>query len=328
MATRVFISYRREDSSAFAGRVADRLVPEFGREALFMDVDAVRLGVDFVEAISDEVAKCDVLLAVIGPNWLDARDEKRNRRLDDPNDFPRIEIAAALQRGIPVIPILIDGTKIPKAELLPKDLQGLAHRNALDVRNASFHGDIDRLIRELKGQSEQARATETPAASRSADLSPASGSDQSFGTGVPQQPSARRDGATFSVRDELTHAFGGIHVGSVGAAIAGLSFFILPYHYRGTVLLIFTPILLIALTLTSLRYSRKGLLKSLALYAIVAFATLFLSLWISTLGNIVLKGLWEPPISVFQFALPTASVLACLVLRLTRGFTNRSRSKH
>jgi hypothetical protein len=156
MATRVFISYRRDDSAAFAGRVHDRLRSEFGREALFMDVDTVRLGVDFVEVISGQVAECDVLLAVIGSNWLNARDEEGNRRLDDPNDFPRIEIAAALVRHIPVIPILVDGTKIPRADQLPKDIKALAHRNALDVRNASFHSDIDRLIRELKRSSEQA----------------------------------------------------------------------------------------------------------------------------------------------------------------------------
>jgi hypothetical protein len=158
MATRVFISYRREDSAAFAGRVHDSLEREFGRDALFIDVDTVRLGVDFVRVLRDEVAKCDVLLAVIGPNWLNARDEEGNRRLDDPNDFPRVEIAAALQRDIPVIPILFDGAKIPKADQLPKDLEGLARRNALDVRNASFRSDIDRLIRELKGPSEQAGA--------------------------------------------------------------------------------------------------------------------------------------------------------------------------
>ena len=87
-----------------------------------------------------------MLLAVIGPNWSDVRDEHGNRRLDDPNDFVRIEIAAALQRDIPVIPILLDGARIPKADQLPDDLKELASRNGLDVRHASFHdryGQID-----------------------------------------------------------------------------------------------------------------------------------------------------------------------------------------
>jgi len=101
MATKVFISYRRDDSAGHAGRVQDRLERELGRDLLFMDVDAVPLGDNFVTVLSEEVAKCDVLLAVIGPNWLNARDEDGSRRLDNPHDFVRIEIGAALQRSIP-----------------------------------------------------------------------------------------------------------------------------------------------------------------------------------------------------------------------------------
>jgi TIR domain len=82
MSSKVFISYRRDDSAAHAGRVDDRLEREFGRDSLFMDVDAIPLGVDFVEVLGAEVAKCDVLLAIIGPNWLHARDEEGNRRLE------------------------------------------------------------------------------------------------------------------------------------------------------------------------------------------------------------------------------------------------------
>jgi hypothetical protein len=108
-----------------------------------------------------------VLLAVIGPNWLDARDEHGNRRLDDPNDFLRIEIATALQRNIPVIPILVGGSRIPKADRLPEDLKELEQRNALDVRHTSFHSDVDKLIQGLKGLSDQDRkAKETEYVSR------------------------------------------------------------------------------------------------------------------------------------------------------------------
>src|SRR5262249_9572162 len=160
MATKVFISYRRDDSAGHAGRVHDRLEREFGRDLLFMDVDAVPLGVNLVKTLSEEVAKCDVLLAVIGPNWLNARDEDNNRRLDNPHDFVRIEIGAALQRNIPVIPILLDGTKVPKANQLPKELEELSLRNGLDIRHASFHNDVDRLIRGLKGQLAEADAKE------------------------------------------------------------------------------------------------------------------------------------------------------------------------
>jgi TIR domain len=145
----IFISYRRQNDAALAGRISDLLAGEFD---IFMDVDAIRLGTDFVEAINDEIAKCDVLIAVIGRDWLDARDETGNRRLDDPNDFVRIEIGAALQRQIPVVPILIDGTKMPKAAQLPANLQSLARRNALDLRNASFKPDIGRLVQQLQAE--------------------------------------------------------------------------------------------------------------------------------------------------------------------------------
>jgi hypothetical protein len=155
MATKVFISYRRDDSAGSAGRVHDRLERDLGRDLLFMDVDAIPLGVNFVKILRDEVAKCHVLLAMIGPTWLDARDEHGNRRLDDPNDFLRIESGTALNRNIPVIPILLDGAKIPKAEQLPTDLQELEQRHGLDVRHASFHSDVDKLSRWLKERSGQ-----------------------------------------------------------------------------------------------------------------------------------------------------------------------------
>jgi TIR domain len=158
MAAKVFISYRRDDSAGHAGRVRDRLERELGRDLLFMDVDAIPLGTNFSKVLHEEVAKCGVLLAVIGPNWSDVRDEHGHRRLDDPNDFVRIEIAAALQRDIPVIPILLDGARIPKTDQLPGDLEELASRNGLDVRHASFHTDMDRLILGLKGQLDQAGA--------------------------------------------------------------------------------------------------------------------------------------------------------------------------
>jgi hypothetical protein len=143
MATKVFISYRRSDSAGHAGRVHDRLARELGRDLLFMDVDAVPLGANFVKVLADEVAKCDVLLAIIGPTW-------SSGRLSNSDDYVRIEIAAALKRGIPVIPILLDNTPIPSPSDLPDDLKELAERNGLNVRHASFHADLDKLIRALK----------------------------------------------------------------------------------------------------------------------------------------------------------------------------------
>src|SRR5262249_46294491 len=132
MSAKIFISYRRDDSAGHAGRLTDRLEQEFGRDSLFIDVDAIPLGVNFVKVLYEEVSKCGMLLAVIGPNWLDARDEDGNPRLQNPSDFVRIEIAAALQRDIPVIPILLDGARIPRAIGLPDDIKELASRNGLD----------------------------------------------------------------------------------------------------------------------------------------------------------------------------------------------------
>jgi TIR domain len=150
MNPKLFLSYRRDDSAAFAGRIEDRLQSAFGRNLLFMDVDNVPLGVNFAKVLHDEVGKCEVLLAVIGRNWLGAEDDQGKRRLDDPDDFVRIEIAAALRRDIPVIPILLDGATVPKADELPGELKELALRNGLNVNHASFHNDVDRLIKRLK----------------------------------------------------------------------------------------------------------------------------------------------------------------------------------
>jgi TIR domain len=152
MAAKVFISYRREDSAAYAGRIQDRLAREFDRDLLFIDVDGIPLGANFSNILREEIAKCGVLLAVIGRDWLDVRDEAGTRRLDHPTDFVRIEIATALQREIPVIPILLDGTSVPKADQLPEDLKELALRHGLNVRHPSFHADLDKLIWELKRQ--------------------------------------------------------------------------------------------------------------------------------------------------------------------------------
>jgi thiol-disulfide isomerase/thioredoxin len=151
---KVFLCYRREDSGAHAGRVKDWLERDLGPDVVFMDVDDVPIGKHFVKVLTDQVARCAVLLAFIGKNWLDARDEDGNRRLDNPKDFVRIEIGSALQRDVPVIPILLDGARIPNANLLPKELEELSYRNGIDLRLSSFRSDVDRLLRGLKRELE------------------------------------------------------------------------------------------------------------------------------------------------------------------------------
>ena len=170
MTSKVFISYRREDSAGYAGRVRDRLASELGRDLLFMDVDGIPLGVNFVKVLQEEVAKCSVLLAVIGRDWLDVRDEQGRRRLDAPDDWVRVEIAAALQRNIPVIPILLEGTQVPKRDQLPDDMRELAVRSGLAVHHASFHSDMDILIRSLRARLAGADGQGAPSPTAGVDL--------------------------------------------------------------------------------------------------------------------------------------------------------------
>jgi LCCL domain/TIR domain len=146
MAGKIFINYRREDSIGTAGRLHDRLAQAFGRKNLFMDVDHIPVGVDFVEYLNTQLAACDVFLAVIGPNWLDAKNDDGGRRLHDPGDFVAIEISAALARKIRVIPVLIDGARMPDSRELPEPLKPLVRRHAITLRHAHFGRDAEALI--------------------------------------------------------------------------------------------------------------------------------------------------------------------------------------
>jgi formylglycine-generating enzyme required for sulfatase activity len=143
---RIFISYRRDDSGGWAGRLYDRLSQRFGRDNVFMDIDTIEPGLDFVQVIEKAVASCNALIAVIGRQWLTITDETGRRRLDHPEDFVRLEIAAALARNIRVIPALIEGARMPRSTDLPDGLQLLARRNAHEVSDRRFHYDVDRLI--------------------------------------------------------------------------------------------------------------------------------------------------------------------------------------
>ena len=142
----IFVSYRREDSSDVTGRIFDYLKTAFGEKHLFKDVDSIQLGTDFRDAIKQGVNRCHVLLAIIGDEWLQATGKAGARRLDDPDDFVRLEITSALDRDIPVIPVLVEGATIPGQVDLPTPLQRLAFRNAIQVRpDPDFHHDMERL---------------------------------------------------------------------------------------------------------------------------------------------------------------------------------------
>ncbi len=146
----IFVTYRRDDAKHAAGRLVDRLVAGVGRDKLFMDVDNIEPGLDFVKVLNDQVAKCDVLLALIGPNWLDSRDQRGDRRLDNPGDFVRIEIEAALARDIRVVPVLLDGAGMPAIDALPQSLQPLLRRQAVRISHERFAPEADALAGAMK----------------------------------------------------------------------------------------------------------------------------------------------------------------------------------
>jgi hypothetical protein len=156
MSGQIFISYRRDDASYPAGRLYDRLCAHFGQNRLFMDVDMVP-GIDFIEEIEKNVGSCDVLIAIIGKCWLNADDEEGKRRLDQPEDYVRLEIATALKRGIRVIPVLVGDASMPRPGELPDDLQPLTRRNALSVSHDRFRADAERLISAVEQVLESAR---------------------------------------------------------------------------------------------------------------------------------------------------------------------------
>ncbi|TXH67423.1 MAG: toll/interleukin-1 receptor domain-containing protein [Thiothrix sp.] len=150
---RIFISYRRDDSGYIAGMLAERLEDVFGPDSVFIDVDAIPLGVDFREYLNQAVAKSELMLALIGNDWLTVKNAQGLRRLDDPADFVRIEIEAALKRSIPVVPVLLEQARMPLEAELPPSLQSLAFRNAAEIRSGrdlNYH--IEQLIRGIKTQ--------------------------------------------------------------------------------------------------------------------------------------------------------------------------------
>jgi hypothetical protein len=147
---RLFISYRRDDSADVTGRLYDRLAARFGRDRVFKDVDSIPPGVDFRAYLQDMIGACDLVIAVIGGKWVSAGDEK-SRRLDDPNDFVRIELETALLRRIPVVPVLVGGARMPSAGELPSTLGALVYRQGQALRpDPDFHRDVDRLIQGLE----------------------------------------------------------------------------------------------------------------------------------------------------------------------------------
>lgn len=149
-----FISYRRDDAAGYAGRLHEGLERRLGAIPIFRDIDTLEPGLDFVDAIGSRLRECHVFLAIIGREWLDAKDAQGRRRLDQPQDFVRLEIAAALARpDVRIIPVLIEGASMPVAESLPENIRPLARRHAMNLRDDAWDHDVDRLASVIAGVS-------------------------------------------------------------------------------------------------------------------------------------------------------------------------------
>ena len=145
----IFISYRRNDAWAEARALSTDLTLAFGEDSVFMDVDSIALGRDFRVVLSELLASCQVMIVLIGPKWLDARGKDGKRRLDSTDDWVRAEVAAALGRDIPVVPVLVDGAVIPTADQLPADISKLAYRNAFELTQQRWKSDVGALVDRL-----------------------------------------------------------------------------------------------------------------------------------------------------------------------------------
>lgn len=148
--SRIFINYRRLDSAPYAGRLYDRLARSLGGDLVFMDIDKIEPGDDFVEVIEQRLESCNAVIALIGKTWASCVDDSGRRRLDNPDDHVRRELAAALRRKVRVIPVLVGGATMPRSDQLPEDLAPLCRRNAIEVSDARFHQDVDRLVNVLQ----------------------------------------------------------------------------------------------------------------------------------------------------------------------------------
>ena len=160
MGNAIFISYRRDDSEGEAGRLFDDLTRAFSNDNVFMDVAGISPGVDFRQAIEQNVDHCGVLLAVIGPTWVSITNATGQRRLDDPNDFVALEIASALKRNVPVIPVLVHEARMPSPDQLPESLKELSYRNSVELSHTRWNSDVGLLVKALASYVTPESATE------------------------------------------------------------------------------------------------------------------------------------------------------------------------
>src|SRR5262245_50582561 len=187
----VFVSYRRGDTEGQARALYNELEELIGRDSVFMDVDNIPLGRDFREVLQERLQACDLMLVLIGPGWLAAKDVVGNRRLDQPSDFVRQEIATALKRNVLVTPILVQGAQVPPADQLPDDLKDLAFRNAFELSHTRWESDLHEMVRLLglraaKMRSEVLTATGAHEFERARDATTEQAGHVAAGWSLPQ----------------------------------------------------------------------------------------------------------------------------------------------
>lgn len=160
---KVFVSYRREDSQDVTGRIYDRLVEYFSPAGVFKDIDDIPLGRDFLAVLAAAISQAGAVLVVIGPTWVSCADQDGRPRLDSPTDFVRLEVQAALEKDLPVIPVLVGRARMPAPDDLPEGLKPLAYRNGLAVRaDPDFHLDMERLASALEQWVPRSRSARRP----------------------------------------------------------------------------------------------------------------------------------------------------------------------
>jgi hypothetical protein len=159
----VFLSYRREDAEGQARALKSELVRLLGDDSVFMDVDSIALGRDFRQVLHERLQACDLVLVLIGRDWLDAKDGTGRRRIDNEADFVRQEIAAALKRNVPVTPVLLRGAFMPAPEQLPDDIKDLAYRNGFELGHSTWESDVKELVKRLGLDRTRAASNERPA---------------------------------------------------------------------------------------------------------------------------------------------------------------------
>jgi uracil-DNA glycosylase family 4 len=156
--SRIFINYRRQDTEGYVGRLYDHLTRHFEPDDIFMDVENIQPGADFVAVLEDAVSDCDVFIAMIGPHWLNAADERGQQRLQQWDDFVRLEIAMALKHNKLVIPLLVGRARMPAPDQLPEDISALSRRNAMELSHQGFAYDVEKLARLIKNAGSLAKA--------------------------------------------------------------------------------------------------------------------------------------------------------------------------